>query len=196
MSINTFPSRNQLISQFRHNLGSLYLPAVVLPLMVSSMACSIETPAEGGASPESSRTAAPPGTPSGLFYETEGQEALLSITPIHSRGRVVTINFNLLYSNMTEGKYPDKVAKRVGLNLFEEIFYTAVLDQVDTDINGVITLVGHIEGVEHSEVTLSIVDNILSGSITMPDGEIYQILFLRESFHAIYQIDQSAYPED
>ncbi|MBW8012946.1 MAG: hypothetical protein FVQ83_17145 [Chloroflexi bacterium] len=133
---------------------------------------------------------------SNLFSPVEGQEGLLSSEPTIMRGRVVTIDFSLLVVLEEDSEVSEVTFPPVGLNFFEDVRYIFILDRQETNVLGVITWIGHIEGVELSEVTLSVIENVMSGSIILPGGEIYRIAFLSESMHAVYQIDQSAFPEE
>lgn len=169
--------------------GLFYIILFIAIMFFVGCSDNTQTAREEGESAASS-------VPSSLFFSVEGQDALLSFNETIMRGRVVMIDSDLLYTSLENAESPDTVPVILELNLFDDCIYVAVLNSSGRDVNGVATWVGHIEGIEHSEVTLSVIENVLSGSITLPDGEIYRIQLLSESFHAIYQIDQSAFPED
>jgi hypothetical protein len=90
----------------------------------------------------------------------------------------------------------DKAKKGVlSLNLFDDAVYLAIPDSIEASSSGGLTWVGHLEGIDNSQVSLVIEGNVMAGNITMP-GHIYHIRFVGEGIHAIYQIDQSAFPQD
>jgi hypothetical protein len=80
------------------------------------------------------------------------------------------------------------------LNLFEDAVFTAVLDRVDVAAGG-FTWVGHIAGVELSNVTLATVDGVMAGSVVTP-AAAYSIRYRRPGLHEIRQVDQSQFPPE
>lgn len=131
-----------------------------------------------------------------LFIPTTVQGDLdRSDDPIIVRARFVDINFDLL--TRAEGPPGSQFSGGdvLRLNLFEDTSFTAVLDRVESRPPNAFTWVGHIEGVAHSQVTLAVEDEVMSGNITLPKT-FYQVRYAGNGVHAIYQIDQSAFPSE
>ena len=100
-----------------------------------------------------------------------------------SNARPIEINWNALNGGKN---------KELQLNLFEGSAITAVRDRLDTPTIGGYVWVGHVPGFTGSAVTLSIIDRILIGSITL-DGERYTIRH-DGSRQMLQQIDPKAPP--
>jgi hypothetical protein len=111
--------------------------------------------------------------------------------PTIIRSRYVLVNFErLLSENLKEG------AETITLNLFNIVSYTAVKDRLEIrSTHHRYTWFGHIEGVEHSQVILTVENGSMAGNITLP-GEIYQVRPLGDGVHGVYEIDQRAFPDD
>jgi hypothetical protein len=135
-------------------------------------------------------------TQEGLFIEsTLKGELNRPNEPTVIRSRFVTVNFDL-FGNLTSpsGSPPD-VAKMLPLNLFEDVFFTAVLDRVESNSPASVSWIGHLEGVENSQVILVVTDNVMMGNITLPEA-IYEVQYAGNDIYGIYQIDQSAFGRD
>jgi len=83
----------------------------------------------------------------------------------------------------------------VMLNLFDYVIFTAVLDRVEPNRSGGYSWIGHLEGVEHSQVILVVKEGLMAGNIVVPKV-FYQVRYAGNGVHAIYQIDQSAFPPE
>ena len=113
--------------------------------------------------------------------------------PTIIRANPVVVNFDVLLANA-----PDKPADHwqpVLLNLFDDVSFEAVLNQEAYGWGGAQVRSGYVEGVENSEVILVFQDGVMAGNITVPDA-FYQVRYVGEGVHAIYQIDQRAFPEE
>ncbi len=101
------------------------------------------------------------------------------------RSCYVDINFSLL-SRCAPGD-------TLGLNLFDDLYFTAVLDERTTDAWGE-TWVGHLDGIQLSQFILVLGREQVSASIAMPSG-IYQVRYAG-GVHVIHQIDQALFPPE
>jgi hypothetical protein len=88
-----------------------------------------------------------------------------------------------------------EVGDAVPINLFEDAIYTAVLDRGEAALPEGYTWIGHLEGVDYSQVILTVGGGQVAGNITLP-GAFYQVRYMGDGVHAIYQIDQAAFPPE
>ena len=95
-----------------------------------------------------------------LFFDLPG-EVTLNNTAV-TQAKRVAINWRALSNPETA---------EIAFNLFDDQLITAVHDRTDTTTSGFVW-VGHVAGQESSPVTLSVVDDILIGSITLPETTI------------------------
>ena len=122
-----------------------------------------------------------------LFTETNLRGSVNRVDdPTTIRGRNVSVNFDVL-----DRAEP---GKSLELNLFEDTPFQAVIDE-RSNLAGRSTWVGHIEGIDFSQVTLVVGDGQMAGNIALPDA-FYQVRYAGAGVHAIYQINQSAFPEE
>ena len=132
-----------------------------------------------------------------LFNEMiEGGQWTPSEDPTIVRAKRVYINYDILVSNPQQ--LPTAVSDTAGslvLNLFDDVVLTAVLDTLDSTIPEFFSWIGHIEGIKQSNVTLVIGEGMVQGSVTLPDA-FYQISHVGNGVHAIYEIDQAAFPTE
>jgi len=108
--------------------------------------------------------------------------------PTIIRSRFTGINFDVLGTRT-------KPATSINLNLFENVNFKAFFDRKETNLSDGIGWIGHLEGIEHSQVVLVVTDGILVGSVSMP-GESYEIHPAANGIHTVDQIDQSAFPPE
>jgi len=82
------------------------------------------------------------------------------------------------------------------LNLFPDVYFTAVLDRVEYNKSGSMTWMGHLEEVENGTVAMVIgQDNVVVGNIVMP-GAMYQVRYAGKGVHVVLEINEAAMPED
>jgi hypothetical protein len=103
------------------------------------------------------------------------------------RSRYVNINLDLL----DESELGDEIS----LNLFDNVRYTAILENKTPNLTYGHTLIGILRGVENSRVILIVSGNQLAGNLAL-HGSFYQISYISEGVHAISKIDPSAFPQD
>ncbi len=115
--------------------------------------------------------------------------------PTIIRPRFVNINFGLLAGANDPPGIRTKKAKALTLNLFEDVIFTVIFDRIEQKRSGSISWIGRLKGVAYSQVILVVEGNMMAGNITMP-GAIYQVRYAGNGVHAIYEIDQSAFPPE
>jgi peptidyl-Asp metalloendopeptidase len=134
-------------------------------------------------------------TQEGLFVPSPLQGDLKSaLDPTIIRARFVNINFPLLNAQTDSSTDKTISAKTLPLNLFPDLFYTAVLDRREITGKNLIW-VGHLEGIAFSTVILVTEEGIMSGNISLPGG-FYQVRYAGNGVHAVYQINQAAFPPE
>ncbi len=101
--------------------------------------------------------------------------------------RYVNINFALL-DNATEGD-------AIGLNLYDDLYYTAILERKEIIQPEGYIWIGYLQGVEYSQVVLAVGGGQIAGNITSPLGQ-FQVRYAGNGVHAIYTIDQSTFPDE
>ncbi|MFC2026034.1 M12 family metallo-peptidase [Chloroflexota bacterium] len=123
----------------------------------------------------------------GLFTDAVGEAALsLSEMPAVEFARVVSVDFQML-ENTTVG---DTLA----LNLFPDVVLESVITNIEPTENGS-TKIGYLDGIAMSQVVLVEGGGQMAANISMP-GAIYQVRYAGGDVHAIYHINQSAYPPE
>ena len=131
-----------------------------------------------------------------LFTAVTGHgNARVASGPTIMRARLININFELL-------PVPDKASEgqagtinALRLNLFEDVTLNAVFDRIERRSQDSFTWFGHIQGTETSQVTLVVEREVMVGNIRIR-GALYQVRYVGDGTHAIYQINAQAYPPD
>ncbi|MGD8753931.1 MAG: zinc-dependent metalloprotease family protein, partial [Anaerolineales bacterium] len=124
----------------------------------------------------------------GLFTDASQRASLdVSSDPTIARTRYVEVNFDML--NGAE------VGDTVLLNLYEGLDLLAILESKESLHGGGYTWLGHLEGIDFSQVILVIGGGQMAGNVTMPGG-FYQVRWAGNGVHAIYTIDQSQFPDE
>src|SRR2546430_896882 len=84
----------------------------------------------------------------------------------------------------------------VGIALIKDhTIVTAVLDHIEAGRSTDFIWVGHIQGVENSQVTLAVKNGIMIGNVVLPKAR-YSISYLAGAVHAISEIDQRKFPPE
>lgn len=131
----------------------------------------------------------------GLFVHVNAPKNMSTRSyPAVMRARFVKIDFGLLERSVSAG---NDTGSRIAftVNLFDDTVYQAILDRLDRNAPDGFAWVGHLYHVEYSQVTLVVEKDVLSGNIILP-GSLYQIRYVGEGIHAVYQINQSAFPPE
>ncbi len=131
----------------------------------------------------------------GLFSDSPTEGDLdRSDDPTIIRARFVDINFDLLAA-VDAPQDQSEVRAAVALNLFDDVVFTALLDRLELNRSGSYSWIGHLEGVAHSQAILVVKDRVMAGNIRLP-GALYQVRYAGGGVHALYQIDQAAFPPE
>lgn len=118
--------------------------------------------------------------------------------PTIIRARFVNVNFDLLGDVKKADAPPGQVSgvsEQLNLNLFDDVNFTAILEQAKANWTGSCSWIGHLDGVECGDVVLVFREGIMTGTIITPGG-VYEVRPVGGDVHAIYQIDQSAFPPE
>ena len=110
--------------------------------------------------------------------------------PTIVRSSFVQINFKYL-----ETRESMKQEKVIVLNLFNDVSLIAIKERIEKRSPTKYTWFGHLRGIKDSQVILVVEEGHMAGNITF-DGEMYQVRSIGNGVHAIYEIDQSAFPEE
>ncbi|MDH5508010.1 MAG: hypothetical protein OEZ02_12385 [Anaerolineae bacterium] len=132
-----------------------------------------------------------------LFVDAEAPGKITGTQdPVVIRARYVNLSESI-FDWMDKAHRSNPVGlDTIGLNLFEDADYTAVKDRIDSSLPKGFTWIGHVEGIENSLVILVVESRVMSGNITLPEGLMFQIRYIEGDIHAVYQIDQSAFPPE
>jgi len=112
------------------------------------------------------------------------------------RSRAVEINTSLFAKN--HAFHGDRTApgSALELNLFEDVYFTGILEQMTDNADGSRSWTGYLAEYEHSSVVITIMpDGVVTGNVVYPDG-FYQIRYRGNGVHAVRQVDQSSFPPD
>ena len=115
--------------------------------------------------------------------------------PTVIRSRLVHINLRLLSKDDKSPRTKTDASNLLTLNLFDDVVFAAILDRLELNKSGSYTWIGHLDGIEQSQVVLVVKDEVMSGNITLPDA-FYQVRYKGNGLHAVYRIDQSAFPSE
>ncbi len=131
-----------------------------------------------------------------LFSEIITQAELGNIDdPTVIRQRTANVNFKSLLNENIPPETALNAADSIILNLFEDVRLTAVLDRLDATLPEFYSWIGHIAGMAQSKVILVVGDELIKGSVTMPDA-FYKISHIGNDTHVIYEIDQTRFPPE
>lgn len=129
-----------------------------------------------------------------LFIETDKKGSYDESDPTIIRARFVELNLDAIV--WKDDSQPSSVfADKVTLNLFPDVIYKAILDDVEKrNIANSFVWVGHIPEIEMNSVSLVVERGVMNGSIIFPDG-VYEISHSGEDVYIIKEIDQSKFIE-
>jgi len=118
--------------------------------------------------------------PDALYMKQEQENQ----DPTIIQSRYVHVNFNYL-----------KEAEPIVLNLFDHVSVTVVRERLERRSESRYSWFGHVDGMEHSSVVLTIENGNMAGNVTI-DGKIYQVRPVGDGVHSVREIDQSAFPPE
>jgi Metallo-peptidase family M12B Reprolysin-like len=119
------------------------------------------------------------------------------VDPTLVRSRLITINWDMINA-LDVGPGPQKPSAERGaltLNLFADYVVRAVLDQREARSRTSFSLMGYIEGVPRSQVTLVLENGVMVGNVRVADS-YFQIRYVGAGLHVVQQIDESRFPPD
>jgi len=116
--------------------------------------------------------------------ELQMRQAQKGKDPTIVRSRYVRVNFDYL-----------KKAKAIILNLLPDLSETAVRERMEKRSESRYSWFGHIAGIKHSSVVLTVEDGNMAGNVTI-DGKLYQVRPAGGANHSIREIDQKAFPQE
>jgi len=146
---------------------------------------SLETPSVSADEPDQN----------GLFADAGIRQAPFADDETVIRSRFVKVNFDMLGGADGPSLDASAVGQRLPLNFFGDATFIAVMDRLEQNPSGSYTWIGHLEEVEHSQVILVVNGDLMIGKVSMPQG-IYEIRYRDNQFHAVLEIDQSAFPSE
>jgi hypothetical protein len=103
------------------------------------------------------------------------------------RNRYVGIDLGLLMAAAP--------GREIGLNLFEDVFLTAVVDGVESSGPGSSTITGHLKDLDGSTVTIVASEGVVIGSVTARTAQ-YQIRYAGNGVHAVREFDTAQLPRE
>jgi hypothetical protein len=122
-------------------------------------------------------------------------DATTTDDPTIIRTRFADVNLDLLAGGGDTSSEPSGVASVLVLNLFEDVTFTALYDRLEINPSGSFSWIGHLEGVDRSQVILVVNGEMVMGDISMP-GAFYQVRYAGDGVHVIHEIDQTAFPPE
>ncbi len=114
--------------------------------------------------------------------------------PTIVRSRHVNIIFDLLAEEKDVSSDSQGVDS-IALNLFDEVSFIAINERVERRSSSSYTWFGWISESEVGQVILAVEDGHMAGNITI-GIQMYQVRGVGNGVHAIYEIDQSAFPDE
>lgn len=160
--------------------------AACTPDRVQTGASVLETGTPTGSSPNRPGVSAQ--TSTRLFTNAPGEPAIdTSRETGVVRNRYVGVDLVIL-STATPGR-------TIGLNLFEDVLFNAVVDSVETSGPGSSTIVGHLDGLDGSTITIVASEGVVIGSVTTPTAQ-YQIRYAGNGVHAVREFDTAQLPRE
>ncbi len=117
-----------------------------------------------------------------VFGVTQTTNKVLPPKAVKGRNRSVKVHADLLWSDA------------LTLNLFDDLVITAVRDRLVDKVKGRSTWIGHVEGEPDSEVFLTVIGNVLSGTVRIGEN-LYEVNVGANGLHEITQVDPSKNPK-
>ena len=103
-----------------------------------------------------------------LFSDAGIRQDTFARDPSVIRGRYIRINFDLLGDKNGPPLDGSGLGKRLLLNFFDDTIFTGVMDRLEQNPSGSYTWIGHLAGVEYSQIILVVNDELMVGHISMP----------------------------
>lgn len=107
------------------------------------------------------------------------------------RGRTLRIDTQYLTSESFA-----TVGQAITLNLFDDIQFLAVAQEIYQNPSGSTTWVGYLDGIDQGSATFVInPDGVVAGTVALPDG-IFRIRFAGKDQHLVFQMNLDNMPPD
>src|SRR5687768_14295940 len=120
-----------------------------------------------------------------LFLDAETSEEAPSAAYV-ARSRVVKINIPLLLDE--NGQARELTGKKITLNLFPDVNYTGVIEQVEENGDSY-TWIGSLQDVEFSTLTIILTEGVFIAKIASPDG-VYEVSSIGGDLYRVILINQ------
>ncbi|MCP4697561.1 MAG: DUF1566 domain-containing protein [Gammaproteobacteria bacterium] len=130
-----------------------------------------------------------------LFSETG--TAVDEPDPAVFRSRQAALNPDALQQETAEGflAASSAYAKRLELNLFADVRYTAVNARVSHYAENIYVWTGKLEGVEFGDAVLAVKNGLVSGSVNA-NGDVYRIYPRADGTYRIQHMNPAAFPAE
>jgi len=125
-----------------------------------------------------------------LFIETERTGSGKDDSHV-SRSRFVEVDFSVLFDEM-EGVSNLNVNSQVTLNLFPDVTYIGIIDQVEQSGDGY-SWVGHLKDVDLSSLTMIYTSGVFIAKFASPEG-VYEVSVAGDDLYQVVLIDQTTFP--
>jgi hypothetical protein len=123
-----------------------------------------------------------------LFLEVESSLPAPAAAYI-ARSRVVKIDFSVLLDE--SGRARNLRGDPVVLNLFPDVTYTGVIEQIEENGDG-FSWTGHLKDVEYSSLIMIFTGGTFIANISSPGG-VYEVSRARGDFYRVVLIDQQKF---
>ncbi len=165
---------------------SFVLGMCLLVIVASGCGAGQASPVALSASPLATQTIPMP-VSGGLFADTDITRDLPD-EPHISRYRFVKLNLEQLLDETGQARN----LKEVTFNLFSDVVYTGVIEQVEQSGDSV-SWSGILEGVENGYFTMVYTSGVFMGHFASPLG-VYEAVFVDDDLYRVIQIDQTKFP--
>lgn len=128
-----------------------------------------------------------PSNSTGLLADTDRTRDLPS-EPQISRARFVTVNLGQLIDEAGQSHN----VREVTLNLFPDVTYTGVIEQVE-QAGDTVSWTGSLKNVQYSYFTMVYTSGVFMGHFGSPQG-IYEVVFVEDGLYRVIEIDQTKFP--
>ncbi|NDJ52692.1 MAG: hypothetical protein GYB68_06360 [Chloroflexi bacterium] len=164
-------------------------------IVVTLLAVLLGVPATVQAAPPYAAVAMDPEGP--LFSDIDGGDFDAPSDAWALRSRFVAVNMALLPTRSATRNLAPAALEQIELNLFEDLLVQAQLERAELGFAGRVSWVGRIaEAGGYSEITLSIAEDHLSGTVRLPNGQVIRVRYLGNGMHVIQEMDMAAFPDE
>jgi hypothetical protein len=123
-----------------------------------------------------------------LFIDTDSRDTITP-PPHVIRSRLVKVNLSLLLDEERRPR-PLEPNTEIMLNLFPDLTYTGVIEQIEQGRPGSVSWIGSLKNVEYGRLILVFSSGVFIANISSPEG-IYEVSSAGVDLYRVIQIDQS-----